>query len=204
MKEIERNTNMDTEATATGECSVHEWVVFSTSLREGWLMLQCIRCGSRAAVDDPSAEEWQAAFHAPRTPYRWHEEDRLTIREHGPFCVVPRQPGEPCECIKQGYVAALGKYERVPGGIMVPDCTLTLAERADLSALADVAVKGGLCGRLLIHFLQGIQEHTGFEPSGAARRIAQAISEWDRKTLHMSPGLVARVLREWANYQEVQ
>jgi hypothetical protein len=35
-------------------CKNHEWVVFSTVLEQGWLMLQCVNCGLHATVDDPS------------------------------------------------------------------------------------------------------------------------------------------------------
>jgi hypothetical protein len=33
-------------------CFNHEWVVFSTALEEGWLMLQCVECGMHARVED--------------------------------------------------------------------------------------------------------------------------------------------------------
>src|SRR4051812_49320137 len=36
----------------------HEWVVYSTALQEGWLMIQCVRCWAMGTIDDPSAEEW--------------------------------------------------------------------------------------------------------------------------------------------------
>jgi hypothetical protein len=57
----------------------HQWVVFSTALREGWLMLQCRTCGAHGTVDDPSKEEWSRAFHAPSAPYAWEDDSRVTL-----------------------------------------------------------------------------------------------------------------------------
>lgn len=59
---------------------VHHWVVFSTAIREGALMLECVVCGSFGTVDDPSKQEWSKAFDAPSKPYRWHDGDRVTVR----------------------------------------------------------------------------------------------------------------------------
>ena len=57
----------------------HSWVVFSTALEEGWLMVQCTKCGLHGTVDDPTMEEWSRAFHAPATPYPWTDESRITL-----------------------------------------------------------------------------------------------------------------------------
>ena len=65
-------------------CKEHEWVVFSTALDEGWLMLQCVNCGLHATVDDPSKKEWSKAFYAPSKPYRWHDQARVGIHEEHP------------------------------------------------------------------------------------------------------------------------
>jgi hypothetical protein len=59
---------------------VHEWVVFSTALKERALLVQCVDCGAIGTVDDPTREEWSEAFHAPERPYRWHDESRVTLR----------------------------------------------------------------------------------------------------------------------------
>ncbi len=58
----------------------HEWVVFSTALEEGCLMLQCVKCGAMGSVDDPSKEEWSEAYHAPASPYRWQDAARVRVR----------------------------------------------------------------------------------------------------------------------------
>jgi hypothetical protein len=58
----------------------HVWIVFSTALREVCLMVECPECGAFGTVDDPTLEEWSAAFYAPETPYRWHDDARVTVR----------------------------------------------------------------------------------------------------------------------------
>jgi hypothetical protein len=58
----------------------HKWMVFSTAQDESYLMLKCETCKAFGTVDDPTDTEWSTAFHAPTNPYRWHENDRVTIR----------------------------------------------------------------------------------------------------------------------------
>jgi hypothetical protein len=66
--------------TKTTKPHQHEWVVFSTALKECCLMVQCVECGTIGTVDDPSQKEWQDAFDAPSNPYRWDDESRVTVR----------------------------------------------------------------------------------------------------------------------------
>ncbi len=73
-------------------CEQHEWVVFSTALAEGWLMLQCVRCGTHGTVNDPTSDEWSAAFYAPDQPYQWKDDARVTVRGKGPAYVLPCSP----------------------------------------------------------------------------------------------------------------
>lgn len=61
-------------------CSPHRWVVFSTALMQGSLMLLCLDCGAYGTVDNPTKEEWSAAFHAPSEPYFWNEPERVNYR----------------------------------------------------------------------------------------------------------------------------
>ena len=61
-------------------CEQHEWAVFSTALKESWLMLQCVECGIMGTVEDPTKEEWTAAFHAPSQPYRWLDDARVVVK----------------------------------------------------------------------------------------------------------------------------
>ena len=58
----------------------HEWVVFSTVLSDVLLLVQCVGCGACGTVDDPSEDEWRAAFRAPSEPYRWNASGRVTVR----------------------------------------------------------------------------------------------------------------------------
>lgn len=58
----------------------HEWVVFATEVTNVLLMLECVRCGAFATVNDPTQAEWGQAFHAPRHPYRWSDKMRVIIR----------------------------------------------------------------------------------------------------------------------------
>lgn len=45
-------------------------------------MLQCIQCGQHGAVVDPSESEWAKAFHAPKRPYRWVQDERVCVQPH--------------------------------------------------------------------------------------------------------------------------
>ena len=69
------------ERTVKGKaCEQHEWAVFSTALKECWLMLQCVECGIMGTVEDPTKEEWAEAFHAPSQPYRWLDDARVVVK----------------------------------------------------------------------------------------------------------------------------
>ena len=45
----------------------HSWVVFSTALEEGWLMLQCTKCGLHGTVDDPTLEVRWTPLSRPKS-----------------------------------------------------------------------------------------------------------------------------------------
>ena len=57
----------------------HEWGVFSTVLEDVALLVQCVECGAYGKVTDPTADEWQRAFHAPSDPYRWPDNVRVEL-----------------------------------------------------------------------------------------------------------------------------
>lgn len=57
----------------------HDWWVFSTALKEGWLTLSCKKTGAQGVIRDPSKEEWSDAFAAPSNPYRWRDHSRVVI-----------------------------------------------------------------------------------------------------------------------------
>jgi len=69
----------DLETPISSPHSKHEWWVFSTALKQGWLMLICDLTGATGSVRDPTSEEWSKAFYAPSKPYRWHDESRIVI-----------------------------------------------------------------------------------------------------------------------------
>jgi hypothetical protein len=174
----------------------HEWVVFSTAIEDGFLMLQCVDCGLMATVDDPSEVEWSEAFHAPSRPYRWADESRLRLRGPEPLHVVrAEQNPHGCEC--PSHQADL-EYERFPAEIMAPDSALTPEGRKELEALSDLVSKSDLCSNLFPFFMQSFLSDTGHEPAGSVKRIVSRIEQIDRMGLHCSPAVVARVLREFA------
>lgn len=179
----------------------HEWVVFSTALKECCLMLQCVECGAMGTVDDPTSEEWSEAFHAPSKPYRWSDEARVHF-QHEPPCplyVIRAVKGAPtCDCPPRSGDTRERKYERFPAEIMRPDKALTPEEKIELEELADLVDKSDLCSRFFPFYVQSYQAATGAEPTGAVRRIASRIEEIDRMGLHCSPAVVARVLRMYA------
>ena len=66
-------------------CDCHSWVVFSTAMDDGCLMLSCTKCGAFGIVPDPTKEEWSRAFHTPANPYPWYDNARVRLmrRERG-------------------------------------------------------------------------------------------------------------------------
>ena len=119
----------------------HEWVVYSTAMKDRWLMLQCVECGAMATVDDPTKEEWGQAFHAPSRPYRWTDEARVHVR-HEPPCplyVIRTERAHPtCSCPPKVPGKGEREYERFPAEIVRPGEALTEEEVADLEQLAEL------------------------------------------------------------------
>ena len=65
---------------ATPTCN-HSWMVFSTAVATGQIMVECELCEATGTVDAHTRAEWQAAFYAPSNPYRWDGgDDRITVR----------------------------------------------------------------------------------------------------------------------------
>lgn len=61
-----------------------DWMVFSTAISDGVLMLECQITGAFGIVRNPSKEEWSEAFHAPSNPYRWQGgDDRVEVVNEG-------------------------------------------------------------------------------------------------------------------------
>lgn len=183
----------------------HEWVVFSTALANGCLMLQCAVCGLHGTVEDPSKQEWSEAFTAPSRPYRWRDEARVVVKGHlsgDKRYVVPAEAVPRCECYSQRAVLEPVEYERFPVEVMNPPVLLTSEGRQELEGLAEAARDGALCGHLFPFFLRPVERDTGHQPGAAAREIARRIGVIDEKGLHCSPSVVSRVLREFARSGE--
>lgn len=180
-------------------CPNHEWVVYSTILKENYLLVQCVKCGMIGTVQDPTADEWSAAFYAPSVPYQWMESGRVKEEQAAALRVAPKQPGKRCECVKAGRVQAPADYERVADEITKMDRPLTAEERSELKQLAEMVAKSDdLCSLFFPLFISSYQDATGSEPSAAVRVIAERIGKWHRAGLHQSPGVIAKILRDVA------
>ncbi len=184
-------------------CNEHEYVVFSTALEEGCLMLQCVNCGLHATVDDPSKEEWSEAYHAPSKPYRWHDETRVvTHAEHPadqPYVQKKLATAKKCPCYSKLGVQEPGDYERVWIEATRPKPDVTAESRNELLELAAVAEKAGdLCSTLFPLFIEGFQQDTGGEPSHAVRWFAKQIDKLRAMGVHCSSSVIATLLRHLA------
>jgi hypothetical protein len=58
-----------------------DWWVYSTALTEGTLLVRCRRTGKYGVVENPTREEWNQAFYAPSSPYRWTDHSRVKLSE---------------------------------------------------------------------------------------------------------------------------
>lgn len=180
----------------------HEWVVFSTALKEGWLMLQCVDCGMHGAVENPSTKEWSKGFQAPSRPYCWHDESRVTVKDtktEGIPYVIRKGSGCRCECYDRLGVLEPREYERVPAEIINGHTdVLTAEERSEIQELAEFVGTSDLCSELLPLFLRSFQKDAGHRYSQAVIRIASRIEEIDRMGMHCSPSVVSRLLLEFS------
>lgn len=176
----------------------HEWVVYSTALQEGWLMLHCVECGAEGTIDAPSKKELSAAAYSPSRPYRWKDGTRVTARGLAAPRVIRAVGGCRCECPSQRTLPAIRGYERVPGGIWMHDDRLGEAEKAELNELAEFVAGTDLCSRLLPTFVRSCEAHTGRRHSKATHTLMDLIEEYDSAGLHCSPAALARIAREYA------
>lgn len=167
------------------ECHEHEWVVFSTALAQGWLMLQCVRCGRHGTVDDPSKKEWSDAYHAPSAPYRWADDGRVTRRDIGPLYVRASEHGG---------------YERLWREVIGKLDPLGDDERAELLHLAGL-VEGpaDLDSGLFPLFVTNFELDTRVVPCPGVKRAADRIGRFHQRGVHLSPRQVAWALRCYAN-----
>lgn len=181
----------------------HEWVVFSTALREGWLMLQCVECGEMGVVKDPSSAEWSEAFRAPSRPYRWKDGPRVVEQGRAFARVIRAIDGPACPCPSQRSLPEPRGYERVPGGIWEHSDALSPEDRKELTDLADFVGQTDLCSFLFPLFIRSCEADTQLRHCGAVHTIIGRIGAWDEAGIHCSPSVVARIIREYAAWEAV-
>lgn len=177
----------------------HEWVVFSTALQDGSLMVQCVKCGEMGTVHDHSKEEWGKAFHAPSHPYLWTNDSRVHRQGKAPLHVIRSNGvGTRCTCPPRGDDHERRAYERFPAEIMQSDGPLSDDERHDLIHLASLVTEHKWCSAIFPTILRSFEEDGGLWITDAAKQIAERIERIDGMGLHCSPFVVARVLEEYA------
>jgi hypothetical protein len=82
---------------------------------------------------------------------------------------------------------------------MSPPLMLTQAEQEEFADAAEFVWPARLCSALFATFVEELLEFTGFPMSSALREAARRIEKIHRMSLHCSPSVVARVLRDFAN-----
>jgi hypothetical protein len=179
----------------------HEWVVYSTALNEVWLMLQCVECGLLGTVEDPSPEEWSEAFHAPSSPYRWRDELRVVEKGYARYCVIRFIDGPACPCPSQSSLPRNTGYQRLPEGISEHNDAFSDEVTTELIELADFVDTSDLCSHLLPLFIRSCEAEAGVRHSEAVHRIITLIEQFDSRFLHCSPAVVAKIIRDYAEYQ---
>lgn len=178
------------------------WVVFSMALSDGWLMLQCVDCGLHGTVEDPTSEEWREAFHAPSRPYQWLDETRIVIHPEVPAWkgyIVRTEIVNKCVCDTGRGVIEPRDYERFPNEATSPPINLTDTDRAELLVLVEIVKKGAVCSRSFEVFLAICERDIGEVHGPAVKEVGRRISSLDRKGMHCSPSVVARLLTEIAS-----
>ena len=81
---------------------------------------------------------------------------------------------------------------------MTPLDGLDVRARGELGQLAELVGRSDLCSLLFPHFIRGVEEHYGMRHSGAVNEVADRIEKIHTLGLHLSPGGVAKVLRDFA------
>lgn len=166
-----------------GDCNEHEWVVFSTAINDGVLMLQCVDCGKNAIVSDPTLEEWSEAFTAPTQPYRWRDQGRVRVQGTQNSLYVLRRDD--------------GTYERVPREVIRGLPQITVGEAEELLGVAEMIRDDQFDGQLFSMFVGGLK-CDGFDPCGALVALAQRIGKWSEKGMTIPPEWVLSALRVYA------
>jgi hypothetical protein len=164
-------------------------------------MLQCVECGLMGIVEDPSKQEWSEAFYAPSSPYRWLDESRVIQKGIALFRVIRFIDGPACPCPSKRNLPRNTGYQRIPGGIWEHTDVFSAEVKAELIKLADFVGGSELCSHLLPHFIRSCEADMGVRHPEAAHRIIKRIEQFDSKCLHCSPAVVAKIIRDYAEYQ---
>ena len=166
------------------EC--HDWIVFSTAMAEGCLMLNCSECGAMGTVDDPTDEEWSAAYTCPSRPAPWTENQRVVVREHGPVYVAKQS----------------GRHKA--GKISLPSSPLSRRERVALDELETEVIQGGLDGRLFPYFIETFDEQEGFASGPAVKHLATSVKFLVDQGRLFTPAMIAIVIREYVRQSTLE
>ena len=73
--------------------------------------------------------------------------------------------------------------------------------KAELIELADFVGGSELCSHLLPLFIRSCEADSGLRHPEAMHTIVDRIEEVDLEGLHCSPSVVARIIRDFAEYQ---
>jgi hypothetical protein len=92
----------------------HEWFVFSTAIEDGVLMVECAHCHRAGIVEEPSREEWAAAYTAPSHPYRWEQGERVRTLDNTPGPNVHLQRTRAGSVVPSDYWALLQRRAKGP------------------------------------------------------------------------------------------
>lgn len=173
----------------------HEWVVFSTALQERWLMLQCVECGLHGTVEEPTAEEWSQAFHAPSRPYRYEDETRVTPKMNGTPCVRRLDQNKLCNCVCECCRGEL-RYERLWFSQLKPNTSPTAEEASEILELAGfVESQSQMCSHWLPFFIVNLERDMGVRHASIVQEIISRIKALDDAGRHHSASAIARLLR---------
>ncbi len=90
----------------------------------------------------------------------------------------------------------------MPDGIWEHPGGLSDQDRDELNGLSDFVGRSDLCSRFLPLFVRSFEAHSGQRHSRATHTIIDRIERWDMKGLHCSPPVVARIIREYAAWED--
>lgn len=184
MRTVNLPETVPMEDNATSPACHHEWAVFSTAITEGWLMLQCTRCGLHGTVSDPSEAEWSKAFHAPKRPYKWVQDQRVNVQ---PQKTTP-------------YVAIDddGVLRRVPREIICSLPQINKEEAEELFGLIDLVEQEGMDSELFWRFIESANAKMGTTPSPGVANLTNRLKEHSSRGIAYPTHWVSNSIRWYA------